>query len=192
MTPSPSSCPTPIPTPTPTPTLLLTPLSSIRDKQTALTILSHLNRLEKKTFPASEAFDFSDPNLWRKKPNTRILYATSPTTTPTNTNNNNNNIIAYAVYVRLRDTALLHKVCVAEGHRGKGVGRELMRQVVEERVGKGERGCRVVQLWVDEGRGVARRLYRGCGFEEVEWVRGYYGAGRGGVRMVREMGGVMG
>ncbi|KAK2806001.1 hypothetical protein FQN50_006016 [Emmonsiellopsis sp. PD_5] len=186
MTSSPT--PTTTPTTTPPPTLLLTPLSSIRSKQTALTILSHLNRLEKKTFPSSEAFDFSDANLWRKKPNTRVLYATTTPTTPTTTTSTNNNIIAYAVYIRLKGTALLHKVCVAEAYRGQGVGRELMRQVVEEWVGRREVGCRVVQLWVDEGREVARRLYGGCGFVEVEWVEGYYGAGRGGVRMVREMG----
>ncbi|KKZ61448.1 hypothetical protein EMCG_03930 [[Emmonsia] crescens] len=190
------------------PPLTIHDLHSIPQKHLALETLSQINRIERKTFPASEAFDFSDQSLWRRKPNTRILYATvsndgtstaTTTTTATATANMNMNmktpknpttttptptIIAYALYVRQKSTALLHKICVAEPFRGQGVGKQLLAYVIEQQLRQQERGCLAVQLWVDEKREAARRLYGSCGFMEVEGVEDYYGPGRNGVRMV--------
>ncbi|OAX84928.1 hypothetical protein ACJ72_00714 [Emergomyces africanus] len=197
------------------PALTIQPLHSIPQKHLALELLFQINRIERKTFPASEAFDFSDQSLWRQKPNTRILFATvvpddkstsTPTPTPTTTTTAPKNVktpkkdsktatplppssttvvvIAYALYVRQRDTALLHKICVSEPFRGQGVGKQLLEYVIEQQLRRQESGCLAVQLWVDEKREVARRLYGSCGFVEVEGVEDYYGPGRKGVRMV--------
>ncbi|OJD10340.1 hypothetical protein AJ78_08608 [Emergomyces pasteurianus Ep9510] len=195
------------------PTLKIQLLHSIPQKPHALEILSQINRIERKTFPASEAFDFSEQSLWRRKPNTHILFATlsddtstlTPTststprsTTITTTTSSSQNaktpttstpscptiIIAYALYVRHRDTALLHKICVAEPFRGQGFGKQLLAYVIEQQLRRQVSGCLAVQLWVDEKREVARRLYGSCGFVEVEGVEDYYGPGRKGVRMV--------
>ncbi|EEQ86879.2 acetyltransferase [Blastomyces dermatitidis ER-3] len=201
------------------PTLTIHDLNSLPQRTLALEILSQINHIERKTFPASEAFDFSDQSLYRRKPNTHILYATaaadgdtarstsisvsvsskilkerSPaptTTTPTPQTQPPAPIIAYALYVRQKSTALLHKVCVAEPFRGQGVGRQLLTYVIEQSLCPqrgGGRGCVAVQLWVDEKRAVARALYAGCGFVEVEGVEDYYGPGRKGLRMVLELG----
>ncbi|OJD23180.1 hypothetical protein ACJ73_05469 [Blastomyces percursus] len=206
-------------------TLTTHDLNSLPQKSLALEILSQINRIERKTFPASEAFDFSDQALYRRKPNTHILYVTaaadsdtatstslsisasaktpkkrSATTTTAQTQTQKHTatptpIIAYALYVRQKSTALLHKVCVAEPFRGQGVGRQLLTYVIEQSLcpqrGAG-RGCLAVQLWVDEKRAAARALYTGCGFVEVEGVEDYYGPGRKGMRMVLELGGVEG
>ena len=89
-------------------------------------------------------------------------------------------VIAYAMYLRTRGTAFLHKICVIEPYRGVGVGRQLMLHIVE-RLRKSR--CRSIQLWVDDGRERARRLYKGCGFVQTDTVLGYYGSGRTGINM---------
>ncbi|PGH19156.1 hypothetical protein AJ80_04236 [Polytolypa hystricis UAMH7299] len=176
---------------------IITDIHTLPQKQ-ALEILMQITRIEKRTFPTSEAFEFS-PDLWRKKPNTRVLYAklASPTETKAPattaaaaaaaaaTTAADVTVIAYAVYVRIRGTALLHKVCVAEAYRGQGLGKQLMAHIQARLV---REGCQIVHLWVDTGRETARRLYIGCGFEEVEMVEDYYGNGRTGVKMVWEIG----
>ncbi|PGH06181.1 hypothetical protein GX51_02569 [Blastomyces parvus] len=185
------------------PALTIHDLNALTHKPRALEILAQINRIERKTFPPSEAFDFSDEALYRRKPNTHILYATAAdedTTTSTSTSTSlamaaksatrrptttTTPIIAYALYVRQKSTALLHKVCVAEPFRGQGVGRQLLTYVLERSLGA---RCLAVQLWVDERREAARALYGGCGFVEVEGVEDYYGAGRRGLRMVLELG----
>lgn len=147
----------------------------------AASILDMITRIEKRTFPPSEAFDFSI-SLWKKKPNTRVIYGTLATCTPGD--NASNTVIAYAVYVRMKGTALLHKVCIAEPYRRKGFGKVLMEYVIQ-RLRK--EGCWEVHLWVDRERGPARRLYAGCGFEKRESVVDYYGPGRTGIKMILDL-----
>ena len=168
--------------------ITISDLHSVNRKEEALAILAQITRIEKKTFPAKEAFQFSD-DLWKKKPNTRVIYATSknapPTAAPTAAGKDANTIVAYAVYVRQKSTALLHKVCVAEPYRGRGVGRLLM-QYVRHRLER--EGCQFIQLWVDRDRAPARALYARCGFEDREVVPDYYALGRTGVRMLLAIG----
>ncbi|KMU73456.1 acetyltransferase [Coccidioides immitis RMSCC 3703] len=134
---------------------------------------------------------------WRsqkKKPNTRVIYVkftetASSVSSKTKladkvTSNSATNVIGYAVYVRMKGTALLHKVCIAEPYRGQGVGRQLM-AYIEQRLRR--EGCQAVQLWVDKDRAAARRLYARCGFEEQETVENYYGNGRTGIKMALEL-----
>lgn len=206
-------------------------LGSVRHEPTARALLDRIARIEKRSFPSSEAMDFSSsPEQWHRKPNTVVLYAQlqqtsggsrdmgggggvdcdrgqrggakggwrrgqggghrvagagktvrQETTTTTTTTTDPNVLIGYAVYVRVRATALLHKICVSEPHRTRGVGRALLAAVLAR---LRREGCGNVVLWVDVGRTTARRLYEACGFEAVEEVSEYYGPGRSGVRMV--------
>jgi ribosomal protein S18 acetylase RimI-like enzyme len=130
----------------------------------ALEILAQVSRVEKKTFPTNEAFPFGE-ELWRKKPNTRVLYATRA-------KGSQSDLIAYAVYVRQKGVALLHKVCVTEANRRQGVGQE---------------GCQYIHLWVDGAREPARALYLRSGFEERELIPDYYAPGRTGIKMVLDL-----
>lgn len=163
----------------------------------ALTALTQMTRIEKKSFPATEAFEF-DMKLW-KRPNTRVLYASIlPTTAHAqaqaqaqSTKNNNKSagngeriVVAYLVYVRHRECVLLHKLCVMEQHRRKGIGERLLSYAIRERFVDKEPGCEYVQLWVDKGRLPARNLYQKCGFKEKEEISDYYSEGRTGIRMV--------
>ncbi|KAL1956971.1 hypothetical protein VTO42DRAFT_6460 [Malbranchea cinnamomea] len=169
-------------------------------KSDATNIIEQITRIEKRTFPTSEAFEF-DLSLWRKKPNTRVIYGVLLTSNPSNgngrshngddsgrttsrTNGNLSKVVAYAVYVRIKGTALLHKVCIAEPYRHQGLGKALM-GYIEQRLRK--EGCRNVHLWVDQDREAARRLYAACGFEERERVVDYYGPGRTGIKMILDL-----
>lgn len=143
----------------------------------ALEILTRIARIEKRTFPANEAYEF-DIKLW-KKANTRVLYATAD-----NGKVDDNVVVAYLVYVRHRNTALLHKLCVVEAYRRKGIGERLLLHAIKERLVKNEPGCEYIQLWVDKVRMAARSLYAKCNFEEKEEVPDYYAKGRTGIRMV--------
>lgn len=140
----------------------------------AFEILAQISRVEKKAFPANEAFRFGE-ELWRKKPNTRVLYATRVTPGATSP------VIAYAVYVRQKGAALLHKICVVESHRRQGVGMQLLDHI---RCRLQKEGCQYIQLWVDKARDSARSLYIRSGFEAREEIPDYYAPGRTGIKMV--------
>ncbi|KAJ5689642.1 hypothetical protein N7462_004034 [Penicillium macrosclerotiorum] len=161
------------------PTLAHSDIHSLKRNQ-ALEILAQIARVEKKTFPTNEAFSFAE-ELWRKKPNTRVLYTTPATTgrpvAPSE-------VVAYAVYVRQKGVALLHKVCVVEAYRRQGVGQLLM-SYIQERLRN--EGCQYIQLWVDQARVPARALYCRCGYKEKEVIPDYYAPGRTGIRMVLDL-----
>jgi ribosomal protein S18 acetylase RimI-like enzyme len=152
-------------------TLILKDVRSLKESEAAA-VIEQIARIEKRTFPSSEAFDFN-MSLWSKKPNTRVIYGTI--------SGQNHDVIAYAVYIRLKGTALLHKICIAEAYRRKGLGKLLMEHV-KQRL-QDER-CQDVHLWVDADREAAHRLYLGSGFEERERMDDYYGPGRTGIKMV--------
>ncbi|KAI9376836.1 acyl-CoA N-acyltransferase [Aspergillus egyptiacus] len=145
----------------------------------ALEILAQIARVEKKTFPASEAFPFGE-ELWRKKPNTRVIYVARTS----QGSQSNPELIAYAVYARQKGIALLHKVCVAEPFRQKGVGMQLM-EYIRNRLQK--EGCQYIHLWVDKNRERARSLYLRNGYEERGENPDYYAPGRDGIKMVLDL-----
>ncbi|RAL09315.1 GNAT family N-acetyltransferase [Aspergillus homomorphus CBS 101889] len=149
------------------------------DRSQAREILAQIARVEKKSFPANEGMSFGE-ELWRKKPNTRVLYATTAQTSSASPPV----VLAYAVYVRQKGLALLHKVCVAESYRRQGVGVQLM-DYVRTRLQK--EGCQYIQLWVDKDRAPARALYVRSGYQEREEIPDYYGPGRTGIRMVLDL-----
>ena len=144
----------------------------------AFEILEQIARVEKKTFPTNEAFSF-DQELWKKKPNTRVLYVTCTSEAGTRPA-----LIAYAVYVRQKGVALLHKVCVVEAFRRQGIGQRLIDYI---RLRLQREGCQYIQLWVDKAREPARALYTGNGYKEREEIPDYYAPGRTGIRMVLDL-----
>src|ERR1700722_16886299 len=139
-------------------------------KENAVAILGTIATLEKKSFPATEVFDFTPGIL--KKANTRVLFVASQSAPLS--------AIAYCVYVRWRRTILLHKLCVSERFRGQGIGKLLMGNVLER--AKEER-CDSLELWVDQARMVARNLYLRSGLQEQCVVNDYYGPNRSGIKM---------
>lgn len=190
--------------------VIIKELNSISKQTEALEILQQITRIEKRTFPTSEALPFG-AELWRKKPNTSVIYAElqreedqggedqqgqaekkrqkkkkgvmvkdKDKDRKTTAREQAGRVIGYAVTVCMRDTVLLHKLCVVEGFRGRGLGRLMVQQVIAQRQAQGP--GRVV-LWVDEARRAARRVYEYSGFEEIERVEDYYGPGRRGIKM---------
>lgn len=57
--------------------------------------------------------------------------------------------------------ALIEAVRVASGHRGEGIGRDLMQWAIDY---ASDRGCRVIQLTTDKRRTDAHRFYARLGF----------------------------
>ncbi|KAF2794745.1 acetyltransferas-like protein [Melanomma pulvis-pyrius CBS 109.77] len=151
-----------------TPRFFLKDLSSFPPKERQVIVVK-VAKVERKTFPSSEAFDF-DAEL--KKKNTNMVLAMK--------DGGSNELVGYLVYLRMKRLALIHKICVVEQEREKGVGACLvhsLRQVLE----KG--GCCDIQLWVDEARKPARALYLSCGFQQIDQCLDYYGPGRTGLKM---------
>ncbi|KAH7125409.1 acetyltransferase-like protein [Dendryphion nanum] len=143
-------------------------LSSIPLKD-RLICLQKVHKIEKKSFPSSEAFDFETE---LKKKNTTLILVTKPDASI--------NVIGYLVFLRIKRTALLHKICLTEQERGRGVGKILMLSV-RTYLEKG--GCDNIQLWVDEARTPAKALYQSCGFGEIDQCADYYGPGRTALKM---------
>jgi ribosomal protein S18 acetylase RimI-like enzyme len=145
----------------------------IRDvaSENAITTLARLRTIEKKSFPANEAFDFNVGLLGKQ--NTKILYTTLQSDledTP----------VAYAVYVRWRSVVLLQKLCVMGSFRGRRIGKIMLLEVMSRAQNA---RCSAIELWVDESRTIARGLYSSCGFKDVQHVQDYYGPRRHGIKM---------
>lgn len=126
-------------------------------------------KIEKKTFPSSEAFDF-DREL--KKKNTNMILALKE--------GGSIDVVGYLVCLRMKRLALIHKICVVEQEREKGVATCLIHSL-QESLEKG--GCGSIQLWVDEKRKPALSLYTSCGFQRIDRVEDYYAPGRTGLKM---------
>jgi len=143
------------------------------DRKVAAQLLANAKHIERKTFPTIGVFDF-DTEL--KKRNTHIVYAVR--------NNQDQErdacLVAYLVYARTGRTALLHKICLAQAYRAKGIGRQMMTWLLSALQRK---RCEHVQLWVDESRESARALYVSLGFRQVDYVADYYSPGHAGLKM---------
>lgn len=130
-------------------------------------LIAGIKNVERRSFPTNEAFEF-DNELGKR---TTSLYCA---------HDENAKLYGYVVYVRSKLVTRIHKVCVLEKYRRKGIGKWMLSLVLQElRKGAAEK----VDLWVDTAREPARRLYHSCGLQEKEIVQNYYSAGRDGVRM---------
>lgn len=80
-------------------------------------------------------------------------------------------VVGYAVFWSVTDQGELGNVAVAEGHRGRGIGRKLVESVLER---AGERGTLEIFLEVRRTNAGAQNLYRTFGFIEVGKRKNYY------------------
>lgn len=80
-------------------------------------------------------------------------------------------VVGYAVLWCILDQGELANVAIAEGKRGRGLGRALLAEVLD--VGR-RRGVETVFLEVRESNAPALGLYQRFGFTDVGRRRGYY------------------
>ncbi len=83
----------------------------------------------------------------------------------------NGSILGFCVYVSVFDEAEIPNVCVAEAARGKGIGRALMQQLLED--AKAQQ-IALLHLEVRESNRPARQLYTSLGFEMVGVRKNFY------------------
>jgi ribosomal protein S18 acetylase RimI-like enzyme len=131
-------------------------------------------KLERKVFPSNESFDY---DIELKKKNVGVLLAYKEGT--------QDRVVAYLVYQRMKRLVWLHKLCVIEQERQKGIGKCLI-HALQGQVEKS--GGESIHLWVDEHRKPARRLYDACGFMQIEVRHDYYAPGRAGLKMELRIG----
>ena len=93
-------------------------------------------------------------------------------------------LIAYAGVVNLAGTADVLTMTVADGHRRKGIGRELLRRLIDwSRTQK----CEAIMLEVRVGNEEAIPLYESFGFIEISRRKDYYGPGKTAIVMRKEL-----
>ena len=140
-------------------------------------LLQQVQHVEKKTFPRREALDFS---IEIQKRNMDLVIIVDDAGIAKSAKPN---LVAYMVFAHLKagNAVLLHKICVHDEFRRRGIARTVLGTQVE-RLKK--QGCTKLQLWVDEANVPARRLYNAMGFQEMSRVVDYYAAGRTGIQMI--------
>jgi tRNA threonylcarbamoyl adenosine modification protein YeaZ/ribosomal-protein-alanine acetyltransferase len=93
-------------------------------------------------------------------------------------------LIAYAGIFYVADVADIHTITVIDKHRRKGIGRELLKRMIDwARVKKAD----AIMLEMRLGNDAARPLYEQNGFAEVSKRENYYGPGLTAVVMRKEL-----
>ena len=93
-------------------------------------------------------------------------------------------LIAYAGVVNLAGTADVLTLTVADENRRKGIGRELLRRLIDwSRTQK----CEAIMLEVRVGNEEAIPLYESFGFIEISRRKDYYGPGKTAIVMRKEL-----
>ncbi|CAF9913252.1 hypothetical protein IMSHALPRED_000956 [Imshaugia aleurites] len=142
-------------------------------------LIHQVQHVEKKTFPRREAMDFST-EIRKRNVDLAIIVDDAGVIAPARPK-----LVAYMVFVHLKagNAVLLHKICVSEDYRRRGIAKTVL-ETEAQRLRK--QGCTKIQLWVDEGNVPARRLYKVLGLEEVSRVNDYYAVGRTGIQLLWE------
>lgn len=93
-------------------------------------------------------------------------------------------LISYAGVANLGGVAEVLTLTVADGHRRKGIGRELLRRLIDwSRTQK----CEAIMLEVRVGNEEAIPLYESFGFIEISRRKDYYGPGKPAIVMRKEL-----
>jgi len=93
-------------------------------------------------------------------------------------------LVGYTCTWRVVDDVQLLNAAVHPACRGRGLGRALVRRVLDEAATE---RARTVLLEVRAGNQTARRLYAALGFQGVRVRRGYYGPGQDAIVMERRL-----
>ncbi|WP_369309865.1 ribosomal protein S18-alanine N-acetyltransferase [Providencia rettgeri] len=88
----------------------------------------------------------------------------------------NNQIVGYAITQCVLDEATLFNIAIHPDYQGKGYGRLLLEQLINELINKG-----IITLWLEvrESNASALKLYEKLGFHEVTVRKDYYPAKNG-------------
>jgi tRNA threonylcarbamoyl adenosine modification protein YeaZ/ribosomal-protein-alanine acetyltransferase len=92
-------------------------------------------------------------------------------------------LIAYAGVTNLGGIADVLTLTVADGHRRKGIGRELLRRLIDW---ARSQKCKAIMLEVRVGNEEAIPLYTSFGFIEISRRRDYYGPGKTAIVMRKD------
>jgi len=93
-------------------------------------------------------------------------------------------LVAYAGIFFAADVADIHTITVTDKHRRKGIGRELLKRMIDwARVKKAD----AIMLEMRLGNDQARPLYEQYGFVEISKRENYYGPGLTAVVMRKEL-----
>lgn len=93
-------------------------------------------------------------------------------------------LVGYAGIFFAADVADIHTITVVENHRRKGIGRELLKRMIDwARVKKAD----AILLEMRLGNDQARPLYEDYGFAEISKRENYYGPGLTAVVMRKEL-----
>jgi len=93
-------------------------------------------------------------------------------------------LVGYAGIFFAADVADIHTITVVENHRRKGIGRELLKRMIDwARVKKAD----AIMLEMRLGNDQARPLYEHYGFVEISKRENYYGPGLTAVVMRKEL-----
>jgi [ribosomal protein S18]-alanine N-acetyltransferase len=94
-------------------------------------------------------------------------------------------VVGFACAYVVAGELMINDVAVTPGRRGDGIGRALVRHLLD---GSIARGCRTATLEVRPANTPARRIYDSLGFRVVGRRRGYYAdTGEDALVMAREL-----
>ena len=148
-------------------------MTEIRLRDVRKNDLEALHRLDQACFEPGIAYTEGQLDYFLSRPNASGVVAEV-----------DGALAGFAIAHRSGPQGHLVTIDVASGHRRGGVGRALMREIVR-RLEEG--GARRIRLEVDLRNAAAIRFYQRHGFEKGRRLRGYYGDGRDGLEMVREL-----
>ena len=93
-------------------------------------------------------------------------------------------VIGYAGIVKRGDSGDVLTISVAKSHRRKGIGRELLRRLIDW---ARTNNCEAMMLEVRVGNDEAQPLYTAFGFVEISRRPNYYGPGRDAIVMRKDL-----
>jgi [ribosomal protein S18]-alanine N-acetyltransferase len=85
-------------------------------------------------------------------------------------------LVGFALVQQIVDEASLLDICISPVHQGRGLGRQLMEQLIRDAI---SRQAVVIMLEVRESNQSAIQLYQSLGFVEVSRRKHYYQTAKG-------------
>jgi ribosomal-protein-alanine N-acetyltransferase len=149
------------------------PVSGVRLREIEPDDLDALWRLDQACFEPGVAYSKPELRFLLARPDTVALAA-----------DRDGSLSGFAVGHRSGAKGHIVTVDVADSERRRGVGRTLLSETLRrlERA-----GAREIRLEVDPRNAAAIRLYESFGFHRGRELKGYYGRGRDGLEMRREL-----